>query len=104
MFNRAEGHSGAPVEAYQGAIRDITVSCLQIGECNDLPNIDALVDDIVAEHGSGTRGFDFDIDELIRNGAPLGRRSEAFARVVWSLAGKGYTVDQIEEELRYHPN
>src|SRR5262249_25470466 len=108
-FSIAGGSTGAAVEVYRGATRYITVSGLQIGECNELPNIDAIVDDIVVQHGGGNghdadaKGFDFDIDELIRNGAPEGQRSEAVARVVWSLAGQGYTLGQIEQELRRHP-
>src|SRR5262249_27510213 len=43
---------------------------------------------------------DGDIDSLIKNGAPIGQRSEAFARVVWSRAGIGRTREEIETELR----
>src|SRR5262249_36846705 len=104
----AEGSKGAAVEVYRSATRYITISGLQIGECTELPNIDAVVDDIVVQHGGGNghdaKGLDFDIDELIRNGAPEGQRSEAFARVVWSLAGQGFTLDEIEQELRRYPN
>jgi Protein of unknown function (DUF3987) len=109
-FTIAEGSKGAAVEVYRSATRYITISGLQIGECTELPNIDAIVDDIVVQHGSGNGhdakgfGFDFDIDELIRKGAPEGQRSEAFARVVWSLAGQGFTLDDIEQELRRYPN
>jgi Protein of unknown function (DUF3987) len=99
----------AAVEVYRGAVRYITVSGLQVGNCCELPNIDALIDDFVAQHSNSNEydthnGFGFDdIEALIRNGAPEGQRSEAFARVVWSLAGQGHTQDEIEKELRQFP-
>jgi hypothetical protein len=108
------GRKGAGVEIYRSAVRYITVSGLQHNRCNGLANIDALIDKIVAEHDvadntekkttdDSGNGFD-DIDNLIRNGAPETQRSEAFARCVWSLAGCGLSVDEIEEELRRYPN
>jgi hypothetical protein len=109
-FNLKGERERAAIELYRGAVRYITVSGLQIGNCYELPNIDTLIDDTVAQHSDNSghdsqNGFDFDdIGALIRNGAPEGRRSEAFARVVWSLAGQGYTQEAIEEELRQFPN
>jgi Protein of unknown function (DUF3987) len=109
------GRKGAGVEVYRRAVRFITVSGLQHNRCNELTNIDALIDEIVAEHDitdntekikttdDGGNGFD-NIDSLIRNGAPETQRSEAFARCVWSLAGQGLSADEIEEELRHYPN
>jgi hypothetical protein len=43
------------------------------------------------------------VDELLEKGAPKSQRSEAFAKVVWSLAGQGLSVDDIEAQLREHP-
>src|SRR5262245_14676750 len=104
------GREGAGIEVYRKATRYITVSGLEQGRCAKLVNIDALIDNIVAQHDNptsqkhpGGNGFD-DVIELIRNGAAEGQRSEAFARVVWSLAGQGYTLDEIEQELRRYPN
>ena len=108
-FNLKADRERAAIEVYRGAVRYITVSGLQIGNCHELPNIDALIDDLVTEHTDSSEhdtqnGFDLDdIDALIRNGAPEGQRSEAFARVVWSLAGQGYTQEAIEKELRQFP-
>jgi primase-polymerase (primpol)-like protein len=74
-FNIA-GSKGAAVEVYRRAVRYITISGLQIGECAELPNIDTVVDDIVAQHSGGNghdvdaKGFDFEIDELIRTVLP----------------------------------
>jgi hypothetical protein len=44
------------------------------------------------------------IQELIEKGAPVGQRSEAFQKAVWSLAAQGWTAEQIAEELAKHPN
>jgi Protein of unknown function (DUF3987) len=111
------GREGAGIEIYRRAVRYITVSGLQIGECVELPNIDKLIDEIAAEYDAGGKsdsnsnagadaggnGFD-DIDGLIKHGAPEGARSEAFARCVWSLAGQGLSENEIEEELGRYPD
>lgn len=106
------GREGAGIEVYRRATRFITVSGLEIGQCAELPNIDQLIDDIVARHdnvdkhdgaGGGGNGLD-DIDSIIKNGVPESQRSEAFARVVWSLAGQGLTQKEIEALLERHPD
>jgi hypothetical protein len=109
------GREGAGVEVYRRATRYVTVSGLEIGKCAELPNIDALIDDIIADHdtketasvstgaAAGGNGFD-DIDSLIKHGAQEGQRSEAFARCVWSLAGQGLSEDEIEKELGRYPD
>jgi hypothetical protein len=116
-FIIANGREGAGVEVYRRATRYITVSGLEISRCAKLMNIDRLIDDIVARYNTteqpnnkstgaetgGGNGFD-DIDDLIKNGAPESQRSEAFARVVWSLAGQGLSQQEIEELLGRHPN
>src|SRR5262249_3700646 len=43
-------------------------------------------------------------DDLIANGAPEGARSELFQGCVWHLANKGWTPEQIVDELARHPN
>ena len=106
--------NGAAFELYRGATRYITVSGLGIGTCDDLPDIDNLLDSLVAEHGRSHAGDHADHDrdggdertirDIIKNGSPVGQRSEDFNRVVWSLAGMGHSVDQIEERLAQHPN
>jgi hypothetical protein len=115
-FSIGGGSEGAAVEVYRKATRYITVSGLEISRCAALPNIDKLIDDIIAqydraEHSAGngrnTSGGEFafdDIDTLIKNGAPETQRSEAFARCVWSLAGRGLSADKIEARLRRYPN
>jgi hypothetical protein len=112
---------GAAVEVYRKATRFITVSGAEISHCAGLTSIDALIDRLVGEHDAtggteqseaeehaakdnGSAGaFDDDIDALIRNGAPESQRSEAFARVIWSLAATGSSVDEIVELLERHP-
>jgi hypothetical protein len=48
-----------------------------------------------------THGVDY--DDIIRGGAPEGQRSEAFNRVVWHLAAKGWTAEQITSERARYP-
>ncbi|WP_245471646.1 VapE domain-containing protein [Bradyrhizobium nanningense] len=53
---------------------------------------------------AGGQAGEFDYQDLIENGAPVGMRSEAFQKVVWHLAGLGWTAEQIAEALAKHPN
>ena len=106
--------SGAGIELYRNTARYITVSGLQIGQCPGLPPLDAFIDMLFARHsGQAAGGLDFndadpqaspDYDDLIQNGAPEGERSELFQAVVWHLAGKGWSAEQITDELAQHPN
>jgi hypothetical protein len=63
-FSISGARPSAAVEVYRRAVRYITVSGLEISRCKELPNIDALIDDIVARHDKGrddgANGFDFD--------------------------------------------
>ena len=77
------------------------MSGLEVGDCAALPAIDGLIDTLLTRHGGGpARAHDgtldfntaerqklFDYDALIRNGAPEGERSEAFAAVVFTPTG-----------------
>jgi len=114
-FNR---NTGAGLEIYRNTKRYITVSALERGSCVELPPLDAFIDTLLARHTGEARqqpngGLDFnnagkqdgtDYDELIRNGAPEGQRSELFQSVVWHLASKGMDVDAITDELAKYPN
>jgi hypothetical protein len=114
-FNR---NTGAGLEIYRNTKRYITVSALERGSCAELPPLDRFIDTLLARHTGETRqqtngGLDFndagpqsapDYDDLIRNGAPEGQRSEAFQAVVWHLAGQGWTAEAITDELARHPN
>ena len=53
------------IELYRKAVRYITVSGFEISQCAELPNVDALIDDLVARHGGNGsgNGFDFDGDD-----------------------------------------
>ena len=61
-----DSRPGAAIEVYRQATRYITVSGFEISNCIELPNIDTLIDDIVARHdkgGNGANGFEFDNDD-----------------------------------------
>jgi hypothetical protein len=106
--------NGAGIELYRNTARYITISGLQIGQCAELPSLDAFIDMLFARHsGQAAGGLDFNdagpqaspnYDDLIQNGAPEGERSELFQAVVWHLAGKGWSAEQITDELAQHPN
>ena len=124
-------HPEAAIEVYRNCERYITITGAQIGDCAELQPID--VGKIVAHYdaakeaakgaskarnGSKTRSgsknktgaFDFneagasiDYDEVIRNGAPNGQRSELFQACVWHLAAKGMSVEEIVTTLAQYP-
>jgi hypothetical protein len=104
--------TGAAIELYRNTPRYITVSGVELGSCTGLPPLDPLIDRLLARHGAAPPdGLDFndagrrrDYDDLIRNGAPEGDRSEPFQATVWHLAGRGRTIDQIVDELARLPN
>jgi hypothetical protein len=112
-------NTGTGIELYRNTARYITISGLQLGECSELPVIDGLLDTLFARYSATAEdrqanGHDFndagrqqssiDYDDLIRNGAPEGQRSELFQAVVWHLAAKGRTAEQITDELARHPD
>jgi hypothetical protein len=112
--------TGAGLELYRNAERFITISGLEVGTCTKLPPLDDFVDTMVARYDGkaqsangahGQQGYDFnkagaqiDYDDVIRNGAPEGQRSELFQACVWHLAAKGKSVEEIVAELEQHPH
>ena len=76
-----------------------------------LPPLDEFLDDVLAryEHDQDTADRDaasdheVDYDHLIRHGAEVGDRSDLFHRVVWHLASRGRSIDEIIEELARYP-
>jgi hypothetical protein len=117
----------AALELYRNATRYITVSGLQLGTCTALSPIDQFIDINLARYDAtrnkarvkdnarvangldfnnvaGLQGHSVDYNDIIRNGAPEGQRSEAFNRVVWHLAAKGWTAEQITSELARYPS
>jgi hypothetical protein len=109
----------AAIEIYRNAERYITVTGIQIGECNKLGQVNGLLEQIQARFSKGARNgasFDFnnasagasiDYDEVIKNGAPEGKRnkrSELFQACVWHLAAKRMSADEIVAELSKYPN
>jgi hypothetical protein len=108
--------TNAGIELYRNTARYITISGKQFGACEKLPPIDDFLDALFDRYSKGSREpsseFDFndagrqdapDYDSIIRNGVPEGQRSEAFQSVVWHLAGQGWTVEQITDELAKYP-
>jgi hypothetical protein len=109
---------GAGIELFRNTKKYITISGSERGRCAALPPIDELIDTLEERYDarrrrkSASKTFDFndaapqspDYDDLIRNGAPDGGdRSELFHGVVWHLAGKGLTAEEITDELARHP-
>jgi hypothetical protein len=116
---KLQTEDGGSVECYRKATRYITVSFWQISESDTLPNIDALIDQIVAHYGPKKTNKTDKIEEahktddnnipvetlaVIERGAPEGRRSDAFMGVVAKLKRCGWTVDDIEDLLSKHPH
>jgi hypothetical protein len=114
-------HPEAAIEIYRNCERYITITGAQIGGGAELQPIDAtaIVTHYDAAKGTAkarsgsknrTGAFDFnetgasiDYDEVIRNGAPNGQRSELFQAVVWHLAAKGMLVEEIVAMLEQYP-
>jgi hypothetical protein len=109
--------TGAGLELYRNTARYITISGCEVGECTELAPLDGLIDKLLIRYESNGKTksngqrFDFneagsqssiDYDEVIRNGAPNGQRSELFQACVWHLAAKGMSVEEIIAELERH--
>jgi hypothetical protein len=110
-FKIENARPDAKIELFRDTARFITISGLQLGKCQHLPPFDEFVDAMLARYGErgaevepkGPRA-DRDWDDIIRNGAPQGDRSELFHGSVWHLANKGLNVDQIVDQLARYPD
>jgi putative DNA primase/helicase len=100
----------AAIELYRNTNRYITISGIQIGQCELLTPLDDLLDTVQARYDQRNtkrrdrlnqrqRGDNRNYDDLIRNGAPVGERSELFHSAVWHLANQGHSIDEIERML-----
>jgi hypothetical protein len=96
---KISGREGAKIEFYRGAVRFITVSGAETSHCTALPNIDALIDDLLVFYEekpsniATQNSFEFErrgINHLIRNGVPERYRSEAFQSVIFRAANAGF--------------
>jgi hypothetical protein len=108
--------NGAQIEVYRATNRYICITGLQLGTATTLNNIAAALDSIVKRYEpkarpdtkttgrADTTTYGADVDELINFGARRGIRSQMFSRVIWSLASKGQSQDQIYQLLAAHPN
>jgi uncharacterized protein DUF5906 len=105
------------IEAFRSCARFITVSGLQVGSCSALPNIDALVDEVIATYDAkpkaNAKANSADLSseqfqELLISGTVNGVAPEhtgaACHSAVWHLAAQGKGLDEIVALLRKHPN
>jgi AAA domain len=107
------------IELYRNTARYITISGLEIGACGELPEL-SIFDRLIVKYDSqkpngtgndNSDAFDFndapeqfgDIDDIIKNGVPKGKRSETFQYVISQLATQGLSIDEIERRLREYP-
>jgi hypothetical protein len=110
---KVKGREGAKIELYRRAVRFVTVSGAEISQCAVLPNIDALIDNLVSQYQekpwviASPNCFEFGrrgINDLIKNGAPERHRSEVFQSVVFRAANAGLSMDDIHDVLTKYPN
>jgi putative DNA primase/helicase len=101
----------AKLELFRDTARFITISALQLGACQHLPPLDEFIDALLARYDQrkeqaapGRQQTDRDWDDIIRNGAPPGDRSELFHGSVWHLANKGLSIEHIVDKLGQYPN
>ena len=109
------------VEVYRKCERYITISGLQQGECTELPNIDALIDETIKDYDRKKREnatasnnneretlSDDEYQELLEHGTIRGiapeHRGPEFHALVWHLAHGDKSLDDIIALLRAHPN
>lgn len=112
------GEGDSSIETYRKCERYITISGLEQGRSKKLPNIDALIDGVVERYDNKPDDTvwnfsddaplsDDDITELIERGTLKGdavvHPGATFHRVVWTLAARGETIEDITEKLRKHP-
>ncbi len=114
-FHRSNGEG---LELYRNCARFITISGLQEGQCASMGEIDGYLDMLLARFTVGnpqpsSTMLDLntarpqqsdDFRDIIEDGVPEGQRSEAFAEIVWHLAGLGMSIEEIVAELEKHPN
>jgi hypothetical protein len=114
--------TGAGLELYRNTARYITISGREVGTCAELSPLDDFIDAMLTRYAGKTchseerrrQSFDYndagpqsssiDYDEVIRNGAPNGQRSELFQACIWHLAAKGLSVEKIIDELEQYPH
>lgn len=104
-------------ESYRRATRYIVVTGVQIGT-SGLADIDGVIDTLVARLDAAKKpppsslrpaparrdDLPADLDRLIRDGVPRGRRSEEFHHAVGWLKHLGWMASEIEAELAKFPD
>src|SRR5262249_24885630 len=120
LHRRFNLENGTAIELYRGCERYITITALEVGQCSDLPLIGSFIDGLLAryENGgntgarddmfdlndAGKQGQAIDYEDLIKNGAPEGSRSDLFHSVVGHLYVQGFSEEEILKKLEAHPN
>jgi putative DNA primase/helicase len=114
-FPIENAYPDAAVELFRNTNGYITISGLQLGKCQSLTPLDDVLDTLLARFDQRNinrrdrldqrlRGDNRNYDDLIRNGAPVGERSELFHSAVWHLASQGHSVEEIERMLAQYPH
>jgi AAA domain-containing protein len=103
-FSVTGASARAAVEVYRNVTtgRYITITGYEIGDCPELTNIDALIDEIIAEHAAKPNNVGNGADPKPEiNGAD---RSATFQSIVWRFATRGLKAAEIEQRLRQDPS
>jgi hypothetical protein len=120
LHRRFNLENGTAIELYRGCERYITITALEVGQCSELPLIDSFIDGLLARYengaGAGARDDMFDLnnaakqgqaidyEDLIKNGAPEGSRSDLFHSVVGHLYVQGFSEEKILKKFEAHPS
>jgi hypothetical protein len=120
-LHRKFSFNGTALELFRRTRKPLTVTGLQLGNSQQLGNIDALLDRAVVwaqqrqaklskskpEIKAGTTGqYSIDqIEQIVREGAPDGaNRSDTFHGIVGHFIGCGWTIEQIIKHLEEFPD
>jgi hypothetical protein len=111
---------GTALELFRRTRKPLTVTGLQLGNSQQLSNIDAMLDRAVvwgerhkksaagncstASVGTAARLSLDEIECMVREGAPAGaNRSDVFHQIVGHFFGCGWTAEEIVAELEQYP-
>jgi hypothetical protein len=120
-LHRKFSFDGSALELFRRTRKPLTVTGLQLGNCTELGNIDALLDHVVVwaqqrqarlskgkpsiAAGTVAQYSIDDIERIVREGAPEGaNRSDTFHSIVGHYLGCGWTVEQIIARLGEFPD
>jgi hypothetical protein len=120
------GSNGEGFELYRRAKRFSVVTGNPLNGADSLHVIDHVIDNALLKYDGGTPAEEFapdeqpqpqtddpdpgdrlskkEVEDIIKNGVPVGQRSKAFQRVVWWLAVHHSRAHDIRELLEQHPD